>query len=488
MLIQRILSAFALVFLVGCGEAVKTKSTEDQGPPNILFILVDDLGKEWISSYGAEDIETPNIDALAKSGLKFNNVYSMPQCTPTRVTLLTGQYPFRHGWVNHWDVPRWGGGAHFDETENPTLVNEMKRAGYKTCIAGKWQIDDFRVEPDALEKVGFDEYCMWTGYEAGIEASAERYWDPYVFTKEGSKTYPGAFGPDIFRDFIIDFLQENKEGPMFVYYPMVLTHTPLVNTPDESADDNLGKHKAMVRYTDKIVGQLVKALKQNGLLENTIIVFTTDNGTAQSITGTYKGEQVKGGKSKTLESGICEPFIVSWPGRIKADQESNALIDFTDILPTFLDIAGVNSKDKWTDLNASHIIDGKSFKNVLLQGDEASERKWILGMGGGNNARLTENGVENQFKFRDRVLRDERYKLYIDANRKPEKFFDLIQDPFERSNLVDSLKTGERENSFNDLMEIVKSFPLEDSDPQYKNNPPQEWDVEITAESGTWKM
>ncbi|MEQ8217043.1 MAG: sulfatase-like hydrolase/transferase [Arenibacter sp.] len=488
MLIRRIFCASVLVFLFGCGDAPNTKPSTDKQPPNILFILVDDLGKEWISSYGAEDIETPNIDALAKSGLRFNNLYSMPQCTPTRVTLLTGQYPFRHGWVNHWDVPRWGGGAHFDETVNPALVNEMRRAGYKTCIAGKWQIDDFRVEPDALEKVGFDEYCMWTGYEAGIEASAERYWDSYVFTKEGSKTYPGAFGPDIFRDFIIDFLKENKEGPMFVYYPMVLTHTPLVNTPDESANDNLGKHKAMVRYTDKIVGQLVATLKQNGLLENTVVVFTTDNGTTQSITGTYKGEQVKGGKSKTLETGICEPFIVSWPGRIRADQESNALIDFTDILPTFLDIAGVNSKDKWTDLNASHIIDGKSFAKVLLEGDEASQRKWILGMGGGNNARLTENGVENQFKFRDRVLRDERYKLYIDANRKPEKFFDLIQDPFERSNLVDSLKTGEIENSFKNFMEIVNSFPLEDSDPQYKNNPPQEWDVEITAESGTWKM
>ena len=488
MMIKRILWACAITFILGCGDTVKTKSTEDGKPPNILFLLVDDLGKEWISSYGAEDIETPNIDALAKSGIKFNNVYSMPQCTPTRVTLLTGQYPFRHGWVNHWDVPRWGGKAHFDETENPSLVNEMQRAGYKTCIAGKWQIDDFRVEPDALVKAGFDEYCMWTGYEAGIEASAERYWDPYIFTKEGSKTYPGAFGPDIFRDFVIEFLKENKEDPMFVYYPMVLTHTPLVNTPDESADDNLGKHKAMVRYTDKIVGQLVHALKQNGLLENTIIVFTTDNGTTQSITGTYKGEQVKGGKSKTLETGICEPFIVSWQGHIKADHESNALIDFTDILPTFLDIAGVSSKDKWTDLNASHIIDGKSFKNVLLQGDEASERKWILGMGGGNNARLTENGVENQFIFRDRVLRDERYKLYIDSNRKPEKFFDLAKDPFERSNLVDSLKTGERENSFINLIEIVKSFPLEDSDPQYKNNPPQEWDVEITAESGTWKM
>jgi arylsulfatase A-like enzyme len=487
MLIQRILCACAITFVLGCGEAVKTTTAEDQRPPNILFILVDDLGKEWISSYGAEDIETANIDALAKSGIKFNNVYSMPQCTPTRVTLLTGQYPFRHGWVNHWDVPRWGGRAHFDETENPALVNEMKRAGYKTCVAGKWQIDDFRVEPDALVKAGFDEYCMWTGYEAGIEASAERYWDPYIFTKEGSKTYSGAFGPDIFRDFIINFLQENKEGPMFVYYPMVLTHTPLVNTPDESADDNLGKHKAMVRYTDKIVGQLVDALKQNGLLENTMIVFTTDNGTTQGITGTYKGVQVKGGKSKTLETGICEPFIVSWPGQIKADQESNALIDFTDILPTFLDIAGVNFKDKWTDLNASHIIDGKSFKNVLLQGDEASERKWILGMGGGNNARLTENGVENQFKFRDRVIRDERFKLYIDSSRKPDKFFDLMEDPFERHNLLDSLETAESKKSFNNLLEVVNSFPLEDSDPKYKDNQVQDWDVEITAESGTWK-
>ena len=487
MLMQRILFAIALVGLFGCGDVAKTKSSAEQQPPNILFVLVDDLGKEWISSYGAEDIETPNIDALAKSGIKFNNVYSMPQCTPTRVTLLTGQYPFRHGWVNHWDVPRWGGGAHFDERENPTLLNEIRRAGYKTCIAGKWQIDDFRVEPEALEKAGFDEYCMWTGYEAGVEASAERYWDPYVFTKEGSKSYPGAFGPDIFRDFIIDFLTENKEGPMFVYYPMVLTHTPLVNTPDESANDNLGKHKAMVRYTDKIVGQLVNALKQNGLLENTMIVFTTDNGTTQSITGTYQGEQVKGGKSTTLEAGICEPFVVSWPGHIKAEQESNALIDFTDVLPTFLDLAGVNSKDKWTDINASHIIDGRSFANVLLEGDEASQRKWILGMGGGNFARLTENGVENQFKFRDRVLRDQQFKLYIDSNGNPEQFFDLVNDPFERHNLKDSLNSAERKNSFNSLLEVVNSFPLEDSDPKYKNNPVQDWDVEISAESGTWK-
>src|SRR5690606_6178579 len=115
---------FIALFLFSCGGTVKTKVGSER-PPNILFILVDDLGKEWISSYGAEDIITPNIDALAKSGMQFNNVYSMPQCTPTRIALLTGQYPFRNGWVNHWDVPRWGGGAHFDETVNPSLVKEL---------------------------------------------------------------------------------------------------------------------------------------------------------------------------------------------------------------------------------------------------------------------------------------------------------------------------------------------------------------------------
>ncbi len=213
---------------------------------------MDDLGKEWVSAYGAEDIQTPNVDALAESGLKFHNAYSMPQCTPTRLTFLTRQYPFRHGWVNHWDVPRWGGGAHYDETINPSIGKEMKKAGYTTCIAGKWQIDDFRVEPDALSRNGFDEYCMWTGYETGIPASGERYQDPYIFTKEGSRTYPGEFGPDVFKDFIIDFIKQPKQEPFFVYFPMVLTHTPFVNTPDEVADSKLGKHKAMVRYADKI--------------------------------------------------------------------------------------------------------------------------------------------------------------------------------------------------------------------------------------------
>jgi arylsulfatase A-like enzyme len=482
-----ILILSTIVLLAGCKQDKPLEAEES--PPNIVIIMVDDLGKEWISHYGADDITTPNIDALAESGITFNNVYSMPQCTPTRVTLLTGQYPFRHGWVNHWDVPRWGGGAHFDETINPSIGKEMKKAGYSTCIAGKWQIDDFRVEPDALTKNGFDEYCMWTGYESGVEASANRYQDPYIYTKEGSKTYGGEFGPDVFKNFIIDFIHNNKdkEHPMFIYYPMVLTHTPFVDTPISSASDNLGKHKAMVKYTDLITGEIVKALDNAGIRENTVIIWTTDNGTTGAITGSRNGAKVKGGKSKTIEPGINAPFIVSWPAKIKSNKISNALIDFTDIFPTCLDLAGITPKETASIDGKSLKIDGSSFKNVLLEGKENSNRKWILGMGGGNNAALTENGVENQYAFRDRVLRNKKYKLYINPEREPEKFFDLLADEQESNNLLDSLNTEERKDNFNQLLQVSQTFPKKDSDPKYSPNPSQTWDVKITEESQLWK-
>ena len=102
--------------------------------PNIIFIMVDDLGPEWISCYGARDIRTQNIDRLAEQGMRFTNAYSMPKCTPTRATLLTGQYPFRHGWIGHWDVPRWGAGCHFDWKHNISFAQVMKQAGYAWSI------------------------------------------------------------------------------------------------------------------------------------------------------------------------------------------------------------------------------------------------------------------------------------------------------------------------------------------------------------------
>jgi len=132
-------SVLTLLCLSACGKGSSPVSAQPE-KPNIIFILADDLGKEWIRAYGAEDIETPAIDRLAKEGIRFENFYVMPQCTPTRLSLMTGQYPFRHGWVNHWDVPRWGGGAHFDSSMNPSVARMLQSAGYKTAVAGKWQV------------------------------------------------------------------------------------------------------------------------------------------------------------------------------------------------------------------------------------------------------------------------------------------------------------------------------------------------------------
>jgi len=457
--------------------------------PNIIFILVDDLGKEWVSCYGAEDIQTPNIDQLAASGKQFHNVYSMPQCTPSRLTFLTGQYPFRHGWVNHWDVPRWGGGAHYDENLNPSLGKEMKKAGYRTAIAGKWQIDDFRVEPDALTRNGFDEFCMWTGYETGIPASAERYQNPYIYTKSGSKSYADEFGPDIFQNFVIDFIKQAKDKPFFVYYPMVLPHTPFVDTPDEIGVDNLSKFKAMVSYVDKITGNIVKALEDSKQRENTLIIWTTDNGSTQRITGIYQGQRVKGGKMTNAEAGINAPFIASWPKYIIPNTASNALIDFTDFYPTFLDLAGVTVKKEWEENGIQHILDGQSFKSVLKDNALKSGRDWMLSMGGGNHAQLTEDGVENQFVYRDRMLRTERYKLHINSFGEAAAFYDLQTDPFEKNNLIWAKKSwdGEANAAFDRLSAVIPTFPKRDADPKYRPNPPQEWDVEITVESEVWK-
>ena len=462
------------------------KSTKQHDRPNIIIFFVDDLGKEWISCYGAEDIRTPHIDQIAEQGVLFHHVYGMPQCTPSRVTLLTGQYPFRHGWVNHWDVPRWGGGAHFDESLNPSLPAGMKKAGYKTCIAGKWQIDDFRVEPDALTRCGFDEFCMWTGGEGGNPPSNERYQNPYIFTKEGSRTYAESFGPDIFKDFIINFIHNNKDTSMFIYYPMVLTHGPLVNTPKSSETTKIGKFKAMVEYTDRITGEIVEALEDTGIRERTLIIWTTDNGTSRGITGTRNGRKIAGGKSQTNEAGICLPFLVSWPGMIDARQESRALIDFTDIMPTCLDLAGLDIGSEYQLGNRRHRLDGVSFKDVLVN-NGPGKRRWILAMGGGNHARRTENGVENQYRFRDRVLRNERFKLTINSEKEASGFYDLMLDPEEINNLIDSLDSGNRMENFNALHQVLSGFPDQDLDPQYMPNPSQSWDVTITAESQVWK-
>ena len=444
--------------------------------PNILFIMVDDLGPEWIGAYGGEMVETPNVDRLAAEGVLFTKAYSMPQCTPTRVTLLTGQYPYRHGWTNHWDVPRWGAGAHFDADLNYSFARLFRDAGYATAAAGKWQINDFRVQPDAMVQHGFDDYAMWTGFETPDPAlgdapnpSAERYQDAYIHTKEGSRTYEGQFGPDVYTDFLIDFMRAHRDEPMLLYFPMALTHPPLVATPhDPDADGMIGKHSAMVRYMDFLVGRLVDTLDELGLRERTYIVYTTDNGTSKGIDGRMNGREVAGGKGTLGENGIHAPFIVSGP-RIPSGVTTDALMDFSDLFPTFSELAGLAVPD-------SLVMDGYSFAPVLRDPSDSGRRDWVLSMGFGP-AKLTQAGVVPVKPFTDRAVRDARFKLWVEDGIST-ALYDLATDPGESANLLQSAEPAHREARAR-LEEIVASFPREDARPRYRPLLPQPWDRQV---------
>jgi arylsulfatase A-like enzyme len=440
--------------------------------PNILFIMADDLGKEWISCYGAEDIETPHIDTLAAGGMKFHNAWSMPQCTPSRASLLTGTYPWRNGWVNHWDVPRWGVG-YFDwkQPENMTFARLMKDLGYATCAAGKWQINDFRIEPQAMKKHGFDDWAMWTGYETGVKASAERYFDPYVHTPEGSRTLEGEFGPDVFADRLISFMKDHRDEPMCLYFPMVLPHGPFTTTPDEpDAEGNLPKHKAMVRHVDKLVGRLVAALDELELRDRTVVIFTTDNGSGSGVTGTRNGRKVKGGKAKENEAGVCAPFIVNAPGRVPAGVETDALTDFSDLLPTFVELGGGK-------VPADLTIDGVSIAPVILGKAKDSGREWIMALGHGP-AVLDAEGVRGKVDFATRVIRDKRHKVWVSSERKIIRLHDLKEDPFEETNLIDSDQAAHRA-ALEKCRKVVASLPEKDARPRYEPRAANPWDRKL---------
>ncbi len=442
------------VCAMSCTSEAKTESK-----PNVVLILVDDLGKEWIEQYGAQNISTPNINALAEQSIQFNRAYSMPQSTPSRVAILTGQYPHNNGWVNHYDVPRWGHGAHYDFANNPCFPRQVRENGYKTCAAGKWQLNDFRLQPEAMVEAGFDEYCMWTGGEGGnAEISESRYWDPYIHTKEGSRQYKGQFGPDVYSDFVCDFIDKNSNEPMFIYYPMALTHLPYTTTPHAlDAKTNREKFDAMIEYMDFLVGKVVAQLEESGVADNTYIMFTTDNGTAGSIVGMRNDHYIRGGKTLLSENGVNCPFLVYSP-KSKSHRETNAIIDFTDISATILELTGSTPDSKYKG-------DGVSFVSVI-EGAETSNKGYAL-TSGGHPARIgkSDDRVKSQYDFRDRAIVGETYKVFLTSEREIERVYDIANDPYEQNNLVGEESVMAQVEK--ELGGVISGLPEKDASPKY---------------------
>lgn len=325
--------------------------------------MADDSAADNYGCYGSTFFKTPILDRLANTGAKFNHCYSEPVCTPSRVKIMTGRSGVRN-YVQFGTLDK-------DEI---TFGNIMKKAGYATAIAGKWQLhngDRGTLAPAS----GFDTYCLWNYPGTG----SSRYWNPSIM-QDGQllETTSKDYGPDIFSDFIVEFIKKNKEKPFFAYYPMALVHSPFPKTPDtlspgektaKARGMDLSNFKDMTLYADKIVGKIVSCLERNGLREKTVLIYTTDNGTHRNLTYPYKSESRKGEKAYATDGGTHVPLILNCPGTIPRGIKCNDLVDFSDFVPTISEIGKANPPDIQ--------LDGKSFWPQCL-GKKGNPRKWIF--------------------------------------------------------------------------------------------------------------
>ena len=405
----------------------------DDTHPNILLIMADDVGCDVLGCYGGESYPTPRLDQLANSGMRFQFCFSMPVCHPTRICLLTGRYPFRHG------NPAWG--TFPEGAEGQTFAHVLKQAGYATAIAGKWQLTLMRDDPLHPQRLGFDESCLFGWHEGA------RYYHPLIY--QNGKVLAGTegrYGPDIYTAFLIDFIERHRGGPFVAYYSMALCHDV---TDDLEAPVPYGPHghydtyAQMVAAMDVRVGRLLDALDRLELSKRTVVIFTTDNGTANryihSVDGDqyvrkpvysmYKGQEVRGGKGELSNGGTHVPLLVRWPSVISPNQVVDDLIDFSDFLPTLADLASAP-------MPANVQFDGRSFAPRLRGDSQYVPRPWAF---------AEYRGVS--------WVRTQRWKYYQDG-----RLFDLRQDVKELEPIAVNNESSEAAQARRTLREQMSSL------------------------------
>ncbi len=341
---------------------------------NVLLIMADDFGAECVQCYGGTSYKTPHLDALARGGMRFTNAFSTPLCSPSRVQIMTGRYPSSTGWA--YMINDFPDGKRYLDPKEPTFGHVLGRAGYATALAGKWQLAHFHERPHHLRQCGFEQSCCWAWRYKGKKT--RRYWHPAIVQNgKERQDVDDRYGPDVFCEFLIDFMTKNKDRPFLAYYPMTLTHSPFLPTPDTKDEPGAARGKdrrqqnfaAMVAYTDKTVGRLVAALDRLGLREQTLIIFTGDNGTPRQIRSKLGDRTIPGGKGKLTESGTRVPFIASWKGTTPAGKVCDDLVDFSDVMPTLIEVAGATGPKGVT-------LDGRSFA-PQLRGRPGNPRDWV---------------------------------------------------------------------------------------------------------------
>lgn len=395
--------------------------------PNILAIMVDDLGYGDLSSYGGQDIQTPNIDALMGKGMRFNRFYAnCPVCSPTRASFVSGRYPDLvgvPGVIRTHAENNWG----YMKPDFPTIADMLKRAGYHTALVGKWHLG---LEPPNTPNLrGFDHFHGFLCDMIDDYWIKRRHGINYMRLND-QEISPEGHATDLFTKWAMDYLKSRKaqpDSPWFLYLAYNAPHTPIQPPPDwlervkrrePGITEQRAKLVALIEHLDDGIGQVMAALNETGFADNTLIVFTSDNGGQLSV-GANNGP-LRGGKQDMYEGGIRVATCCVWPGKITPGQTTDFIAMTMDWYPTFCEAAGVPIK---------HTIDGQSVLPLLL-GRELPpfERDlfWVR----------REGGARYQAQDYYAIRRGD-WKLLHNTPFEPLQLFDLAADPLETRDLAE---------------------------------------------------
>ncbi len=395
--------------------------------PNVLVVLTDDLGYHDVSYYGAKNIETPNIDRLCKDGMRFDYFYTnSPVCAPTRASLMSGRYPDFvgvPGLIRYHKENNWG----YLTPNTKLLPAQLKELGYHTAHVGKWNLG--LESPNLPNQKGFDHFHGW------LEDMMDDYWSHLRhgmnFMRLNEEVIqPTGHATDLFTSWAVDYInkQSPKNEPFFLYLAYNAPHFP-VQPPKEWYDKVIKKYPgisekraklvALIEHMDDGLGRVIQALKSNGQYENTIIVFSSDNG--GHLPDLANNGPLRDGKQSMYEGGLRVPTVVAWPQKIAKNVVSNEPVLTMDLFPTIVDLVGGK---------VAHKIEGRSFAPILLnQKDNLDERPMYF--------TRREGGILFGGKAYH-ALRLGDWKLLQNSPFQPYELYDLRNDPYEQKNLVNS--------------------------------------------------
>lgn len=434
---KNILAFAILLVAIGIQAQEAKNSSKNSKKPNIVFILADDMGYNELGCYGGKVIETPNIDQLAKEGMKFSNHYTGSNiCAPSRCALMTGKHT-GHTYIRDNRALPYEGNEPIPASEI-TVAEILKSAGYTTGAFGKWGLG-YPASEGSPNNQGFDQFFGYNG-----QIHAHNYFTPYlrkndlVELNKNMEVPYSDYSADLIKDRSLEFVELNKNKPFFLYFCPTLPHEPYHQPDDKtleyyakktgfpvgeahSEEFSVPKYAALTSRLDQQVGEIVAKLKEMNLLDNTLIIFASDNGTSlrpEEDSYLHTAGDLRGRKSEVYEGGIKTPLIAYWKGKIIPGSNSELISAFWDFLPTCAEIANVKTPDN---------IDGISYLPTLL-GIKGKQQTHDYLYWERNQSQAIRKGDMKAAISYDKTTQKQKVEIY-----------NLAKDPYEKKDLADAM-------------------------------------------------